>query len=117
MVAIAFLWGFLLPSLWAVNFGVVIPLSLSCLVLVVVIPSAARRGRLSVPVYTLLMFAAAIVAYATGLLAGAESVHGTVLGIVISFIFFLLVAAAAGCFFGIVFYRQPSNDSIPNRHD
>lgn len=102
-----------LPALWAVNFGVVVPLALSCLVLVVVLPAAAWRGRLNVPVYALLLFASAFVAFAVSKLAGAESIHGTTLGIVLSFIFFLLVAAGAGSFFGIFFYRQPTDDSSP----
>jgi hypothetical protein len=99
------------PALLAVNLGVIVPLALSCLVLVVVIPSAAWRGRLNVPVYALMLFAAAFVAYGIGKLAGAQSVHGTALGVVISFIFFLLVATAVGSFLGIFFYRQPTSGS------
>src|SRR5574340_1129258 len=92
------------PALLAINLGVIVPLALSCLVLVVVIPAAAWRGKLSVPVYALMLFVAALVAYGIGRLAGAQSIHGTALGIVISFIFFLLVAAAVGSFLGIFFY-------------
>jgi hypothetical protein len=99
------------PALLSVNLGVIVPLALSCLVLVVVIPAAAWRGKLNVPVYALMLFVAAFVAYGIGKLSGAQSVHGTALGIVISFIFFLLVATAAGSFFGIFFYRQPTDDS------
>lgn len=101
----------LFPALWALNLGVIVPLSLSCLVLVVVIPAAAWRGKLNVPVYALMLFVSAFVAYGIGKLAGAQSVHGTTLGVVVSFIFFLLVATAAGCFFGIFFYRQPMEES------
>jgi uncharacterized membrane protein YedE/YeeE len=101
----------LFPALWALNLGVIVPLSLSCLVLVVVIPAAAWRGKLNVPVYALMLFVSAFVAYGIGKLAGAQSVHGTTLGVVVSFIFFLLVATAAGCFFGIFFYRQPTEES------
>jgi hypothetical protein len=99
------------PALLSVNIGVIVPLALSCLVLVVVIPSAAWRGKLNVPVYALMLFGAAFVAYGIGKLAGAQSVHGTALGVVISFIFFLLVATAVGSFFGIFFYRHPTVDS------
>lgn len=99
------------PALLAVNVGVIVPLALSCLVVVVVIPSAASRGRLNVPVYALMLFVAAMIAFGIGKLAGAQSVHGTTLGVVISFIFFLLVATAAGSFLGIFFYRQPTEDS------
>lgn len=99
------------PALLAVNLGVIVPLALSCLVLVAVIPSAAWRGKLNVPAYALILFAASFVAYGIGKAAGAESIHGTALGVVISFIFFLLVATALGSFLGIFFYRQPTDDS------
>ena len=99
------------PALLAVNLGVIVPLALSCLVLVVVIPSAAWRGKLNVPVYALILFVAALVAFGIGKLAGAQSIHGTTLGVVISFIFFLLVATSVGSFLGIFFYRQPTDDS------
>jgi hypothetical protein len=99
------------PALLAVNVGVIVPLALSCLVVVVVIPSAAWRGRLNVPVYALMLFVAAFVAYGIGKVGGAQSVHGTTLGVVISFVFFLLVATSIGSFLGIFFYRQPTDDS------
>lgn len=100
-----------LPAYWALNIGVILPLTLSCLVLIAVIPSAASRGKLNVPVYALILFAAAFAAFIIGRVAGAESVRGTTLGVVISFIFFLLVATAVGSFFGMFFYRQPTDDS------
>jgi hypothetical protein len=99
------------PALLAVNLGVIVPLALSCLVVVAVIPSAAWRGKLNVPVYALMLFVAAFVAYGIGRVSGAQSVHGTTLGVVISFIFFLLVATSIGSFLGIFFYRQPTDDS------
>lgn len=100
-----------LPALWVLNFGVVLPLAIACLVLVAVIPSAARRGKLNAPLYALLLFGVAFVAFITGRLSGEPSVRGTVLGVVISIIFFLLVATGVGCFFAILFYRPPSEDS------
>ena len=115
MITPSFFSGPMFPALLSLNLGVIAPLSLSCLVVVVVIPAAAWRGRLSVPVYALMLFASAFVAYGTGKVAGAQSVHGTTLGVVVSFIFFLLVATAVGSFFGIFFYRQPvEEDSIPS---
>ncbi len=109
--------GLPILELLAANLGVILPLSLSCLVLVVVIPAAAWRGKMSVPVYTLIMFVSAFVAFVVGRVAGWRSVHGTALGVVIAFIFFLLVAAAVGCFFGIFFYRHPSDNLAPDSHD
>lgn len=104
------------PALLAVNLGVIVPLSLSCLVVVAVIPSAAWRGKMSVPFYALILFVSAFVAFGMGKVAGAQSVHGTTLGVVISFIFFLLVATAVGSFMGIFFYRQPTDDSETAAH-
>ncbi len=111
MLMISLLAFSFFPALLAVNLGVVVPLALSCLVVVAVIPSAAWRGKLNVPVYALMLFVAAFVAYGIGKVAGAQSIHGTMLGVVISFIFFLLVATAIGSFLGIFFYRQPTDDS------
>ena len=111
MVRFSFLGFLFLPVVLAVNLGVLVPLALSCLVLIAVIPAAAWRGRMNVPFYALMLFAAAFVAYGIGKLAGAQSIHGTALGIVISFIFFLLVATAVGSFLGIFFYRQPLDES------
>ena len=112
MVTLPLFMGSPLPALWAVNLGVIVPLALSCLVLVAVIPSAAWRGKLSVPAYALGLFCASFVAFGVGKLAGAQSVRGTPLGVIVSFIFFLLVATAAGCFFGIFFYRHQSDDLL-----
>lgn len=105
------------PALLAVNLGVIVPLALSCLVVVAVIPSAAWRGKLNVPVYALMLFLAAFVAYGIGRVSGAQSVHGTTLGVVISFIFFLLVATSIGSFLGIFFYRQPTDDATSGASD
>ncbi|HET9177159.1 MAG TPA: hypothetical protein VFQ24_02240 [Terriglobia bacterium] len=117
MVMFSFLGFFFLPIVLAVNLGVIIPLALSCLVVLVVIPAAAWRGRMSVPFYALVLFAASFVAYGIGKVAGAQSIHGTALGVVISFIFFLLVAAAVGAFLGIFFYRQPADESTTGAAD
>lgn len=117
MIVLSAFSGSLVPGFWTVNLGLLLPLALSCLVLVVVIPSAARRGKLNVPVYALMLFGASFLAFFTGRLAGAKSVHGTLAGVVVSLLFFLLVASAVGCFLGMFFYRQPSDDLTTNRTD
>lgn len=117
MTEFSTLSAFFFPTLLAVNFGVVVPLSLSCLVILVVVPAAAWRGRMSVPVYALMMFVSAFIAFGIGRVAGWQSVHGTTLGVVVSFIFFLFVAGAGGCFLGIFFYRHPSTESLGEGHD
>jgi len=99
--------------------GVLIPLALACMVLIVLIPSAAWRGKFSVPIYALLALASGTLAFAAGTLAGARTVRGTPLGVVISILFFLLIAAGFGCFLSMLFYRPPreDNESTPAGDD
>lgn len=93
--------------------GVVIPLALACLILIVLFPFSAWRGKLSVPIYALLALASGALAFGAGILAGARAVRGTAFGTLVSILFFLLVAIAVGCFFGMLFYRPPRDDSEP----
>jgi fructose-specific phosphotransferase system IIC component len=95
--------------------GIIIPLGVACLVLVFAIPFAARRGKLSVPIYALLALAVGVVAFGAGTLAGVRSVRGTPFGIVVSILFFLLVATAVGCFLSMLFYRQPPVSQEPTK--
>ncbi len=90
--------------------GIILALGVPCLILIVVIPAAARRGKLSVPIYALLALAAGAMAFGTGTLSGAHSVRGTPVGVVLSVLCFLLVAMAIGCFLSLLFYRRPSRD-------
>lgn len=117
MMALPFISGSFVPALWTVKLGILLPLTLACIVLVVVIPAAARRGYLNVPLYALMLFGISFLAFLTGRLAGAQSVRSTTLGVVVSLIFFLLVAAAVGSFLGMFFYRQPSDPSDTGMHD
>ncbi len=98
-------------ALVALKTGIVVPLGVSCVVLLALIPSAAARGKLSVPIYALLALASGLLAFIAGHMAGAASIHGTPLGVVVSIIFFLLVASGLGCFLGIIFYRHPDEEA------
>lgn len=117
MMVLSFISGSFVPALWTVKLGILLPLTLACIVLLVVIPAAARRGHLNVPVYALMLFGTAFLAFLTGRLAGAQSVRDTTLGVVVSLIFFLLVAAAVGCFLAMFFYRQPSDPTDTDMSD
>ena len=50
---------------------------------------------------------AGAVAILIGQLAGAHGVRGKTVGVFVSVVFFLLVAAAFGSFLGLLFYRHP----------
>lgn len=95
----------------ALKTGIVVPLGVACVVLLALIPSAASRSKLSVPIYALLALVSGVLAFVAGHMAGADSIHGTPLGVVVSIIFFLLVASGLGCFLGIIFYRHPDEEA------
>ncbi len=103
--------------LWAVliltaKLEVVLPLTVACLVVVAAIPFAARRGMLSLPAYGGMAIGAAVIGFLLGHIAGVRQVRGTPLGVGISILFFLLIAAALGCLLSLFFYREPpSQDS------
>jgi hypothetical protein len=95
------------PALFAIRFGIVIPLVLACLAVVVFIPMSARRGNLTIPVCVGMGLAAAVLAVGMGNLAGVKGIRGTAFAVLISIIFFLLVATAVGSFVGLYFFREP----------
>ncbi len=93
--------------MWAVRTGIVVPLTLASMAVVVAILFAARRGKLSIPAYGGAAIGAIVIGFALGHLAGLRQVRGTPLGVVISILFFLLMATALGCLLGLFLYREP----------
>lgn len=97
----------IIPALFAPRLSIVAPLFLACLFMLVIIPIRARRGKLSIPACVGMGLGAAVVALIMGKLAGVHGVTGTALGIFVSVLFYLLIAAALGFFLGLFFYREP----------
>jgi hypothetical protein len=87
--------------------NVLIPLGVVCLAVVAAIPSAARRGKLNLRAYAGMMVGAAVIGFSLGHVSGLRQVRGTPLGVGISILFFLLVAAALGCLLSLFLYREP----------
>jgi lysylphosphatidylglycerol synthetase-like protein (DUF2156 family) len=67
----------------------------------------ARRGKLHIPGYVGLAFLAFAVALVLGRVAGARAVSGTHVGVVVSILYFLLIAVAVGSILALFFYRHP----------
>ena len=87
-----------------------IPLALGCLILAAAIPYAASRGKLHMPGYVGIAALAAATGFLTGHLSGARRIQGTTAGVVLSIIFFLMVAAVIGSILALFFYRgAPEN--------
>jgi hypothetical protein len=95
--------------LWS-GYSVVLPLSIVCIAIVVGIPAAAARARLHIPGYVGLASLSFAIALLLGWLSGARALAGTIVGFVLSIVFFLLIAAAVGSVVALFFYRQPKSE-------
>jgi hypothetical protein len=91
----------------ATNFRPVVPLSVACLGIIIILPLAAARSRLHIPGYVALAFLALILGLLCGRISGIRGVSGTFSGVLLSLIFFLLIAVALGSVLALFFYRDP----------
>jgi hypothetical protein len=100
----------LLTTFWmaVTNLPLVLPLVLACGAVAVFIPASAFKGRLHIPGYVGIAFLTFLLAMLVGKLSGARSIAGTRSGIVLSLLFFVLVAAAVGSVLALFFYRDSS---------
>ena len=89
------------------NFSFVVPLTVTCIAVVVAIPVAANRSRLHIPGYVGIAFLAFVLGLLAGRLSGAHAITGTSIGIALSLLFFLLIAVAIGSVLALFFYRDP----------
>jgi hypothetical protein len=89
------------------NLGLVVPLSIACIAIVIVVPLAAARSRLHIPGYVGLAFLAAIFGLLCGRISGIRGVAGTTWGVLLSLLFFLLIAFTVGSVLALFFYHDP----------
>jgi hypothetical protein len=101
---------FLGVVLTGLRLSLVLPLLLACLALVVAIPSAARRGKLHVPGYMGLALLTFLIAMLVGHITGIRALNGTLAGVLLSILFFLLIAAAVGSALALFFFRNPHQE-------
>ena len=85
----------------------VVSLALTCLVIVVLIPIYASRGKFHIPGYVGLAFLTFAIGLLLGRTAGARAVTGTIAGLLLSIAFFLLIATALGSILALFFYSHP----------
>jgi hypothetical protein len=91
----------------AANFRLVVPLSVACFAIIIVLPFAAARSRLHIPGYVGLAFLGFILGLVCGRISGVRGVSGTPTGVLLSLIFFLLIAVAIGSVLALFFFRDP----------
>jgi hypothetical protein len=90
------------------NFRLLVPLSIACFAIVIVLPLAAARSRLHIPGYVGLAFLALILGFACGRVSGVRGVAGTPAGLFLSLAFFLFLAVVVGSVLALFFYRHPT---------
>jgi hypothetical protein len=89
------------------NLRLIVPLSIACFAILIVVPLAAARGRLHIPGYVGLAFLASVAGFLCGRISGIHGLAGTPWGVLLSLLFFLLMAFASGSVLALFFYRDP----------
>jgi hypothetical protein len=85
-------------------------LAMACGAIIVAIPIGASKGKLHVPGYVGLALVTFAIGLVFGRIAGSRPVTGTTLGVLLSILFFLLVATALGSILALLFYRPVPED-------
>jgi FtsH-binding integral membrane protein len=86
---------------------ILVPLALACVAILIVLSLTARRGRLHIPGYVGFAFLAFLLALLCGYLSGRRGITATPAGVVLSVLFYLLVASAVGSVLALFFHRDP----------
>jgi hypothetical protein len=90
---------------YSVHPAILIPLVAACFAIVLLVPIGAFQGMLHIPAYCGL----ALLAFAFGLIVGkvaGTQIPGSFLGVALSIVFFLAMAASLGSILAIFVYRQ-----------
>jgi len=90
-----------------VNLEIVIPLALSCLAIMVILPISAARSRLHIPGWVGFALFSFVLSYTCARISGVHSFVGRPTGVFFSIACFLFLAAALGSVLAIFFYKDP----------
>ena len=90
-----------------VNFEIVIPLALSCLAIMVILPISAARSRLHIPGWVGFALFSFVLSYTCARISGVHGFVGRPTGVFFSIACFLFLAAALGSVIALFFYKDP----------
>ena len=90
-----------------VNFEIVIPLALSCLAIMVILPISAARSRLHIPGWVGFALFSLVLSYTCARISGVHGFVGRPTGVFFSIACFLFLAAALGSVIALFFYKDP----------
>ena len=91
----------------ALNYELVIPLALSCLSIMIILPISAARSRLHIPGWIGFALFSFVLSYTCARISGVHAYVGRTTGVFFSIACFLLLAAALGSVIALFFYRDP----------
>ena len=91
----------------AVNLELVIPLVLSCLAIMVILPISAARSRLHIPGWVGFALFSFVLSYTCARISGVHSFVGKPAGVFFSIACFLFLASAFGSIIALFFYKDP----------
>ena len=92
----------------APKLSIIVPLIAACILIAVSISFFAHRGKLHIPGYAGIAALGFILSLIFGRFAGAQSIAGTMLGVLFSILCFLLLALVVGSIVALFFYRHSS---------
>jgi hypothetical protein len=87
-----------------------IPLTISCLAVVILISLLASKGKLHIPGYIGIAFLTFGLSLLFGKLSGIKAVHGSNVAVASSVACYLCIAITIGSLIALAFYREPTSD-------
>jgi hypothetical protein len=89
------------------NLQLVIPLALSCLAIMIILPISAARSRLHIPGWIGFALFSFVLSYTCARISGVHSYVGRPAGVAFSIACFLFLSAALGSVIALFFYKDP----------
>ena len=89
-----------------VNLELVIPLALSCLAIMIILPISAARSRLHIPGWVGFALFSFVLSYTCARISGVHSFIAKPTGVFFSIACFLFLAAALGSIIALFFYKD-----------
>jgi hypothetical protein len=89
------------------NLELVVPLALSCLAIMVIIPISAARGRLHIPGWIGFALFSFVLSYTCARISGVHGIVAHPTGVFFSILCFLFLSAALGSIIALFFYKDP----------
>jgi hypothetical protein len=89
------------------NLELVIPLALSSLAIMIILPVSAARSRLHIPGWVGLALFSFVLSYTCARISGVHGIVGHRTGVLLAIMCFLFLAAALGSVIALFFYKDP----------